>query len=131
MVERPITNVISTLIDRVTELMRNESELARKEIGEICTQAANNLSMALVGAVLILPGLIILLEALVAGLVRAGMTEPWASLLVGGGTLLAGFLCISIGINRLKSQSLVPNKTLKQLQLDMAVVQEAGKPHDA
>ena len=80
---------------------------------------------------LVLPGVIILLEALVAALMQAGMTEPWASLLLGGGTLLIGFTSISIGINRLKSLSLVPNKTIKQLQLDLAVMQEAGKPHDA
>ena len=127
MAERSITDILGTLIDRVTTLVRNESALARAEIGESVSQIVGSLSTLLVGVVLVLPAVIILLEAIVAELTRAGMAQPWASILVGGGTLLIGLICISVGINRLKSLSLVPNKTIKQLQLDVAVVQEAGK----
>jgi hypothetical protein len=129
--ERSITDILGQLIDRVTALIRNETALARAEIGENISHIGGNLFALLVGVAFVMPGVIILLEAIVAALTRAGMTEPWASLLVGGGTLLIGFICISVGINGLKALSLIPNKTIKQLQLDMAVVQEVGKPHDA
>jgi hypothetical protein len=129
--ERSITEILGTLIDRVTAQVCNESALARAEIGENLSHVVGSLSTVFVGAALVLPGVIILLEAMVAALRQAGMTEPWASLLVGGGTIVIGFICISVGINRLKSLNLVPNETIKQLQLDMAVMQEAGKTHDA
>jgi hypothetical protein len=106
--ERSITDILGTLIDRVIALVCNESALARAEIGENFSHVVGNLSALFLGAALVLPGVIILLEAMVAALTQAGMTEPWASLLVGGGTLLIGFICIFVGINRLKSLSLVP-----------------------
>lgn len=127
--ERSLTDIFGQLIDQVTRLIRNESALARAEIGENISSIAGNLTMLVAGIVLLLPGIIILLEAIVAALVRGGMSEPWASLLVAAITLLGGYVCISMGINRLKSLSLVPKETIKQLQLDVAVVQEAGKQH--
>ena len=127
MAGRSITDILGTLIDRVTTLVRNESALARAEIGESLSHIVGNLSMLVAGVVLVLSAVIILLEGMVAALIRAGMTEAWVSILVGGGTLLIGLICISVGINRLKSLSLIPKKTIKQLQLDVAVVQKAGK----
>jgi hypothetical protein len=129
--ERPITDIFGQLIDQVTRLIRNESALARAEIGENVSKLTGNLSILVAGVVLLLPGVIILLQAIVAGLVRAGVDEPWASLIVGGLTLVIGIVCISVAIKRFKSVKLVPTHTIEQLQRDVAVVQEAGKHHDA
>lgn len=129
--ERPITDILGQLIDQVTRLIRNESALARAEIGENVAKLAGNLGMLVAGVGLLLPGVIILLQAVVAALVRAGVNEPWASLIVGGLTLVIGIVCISVAIKRFKSVNLVPTHTIKQLQRDVAVVQEAGKNHDA
>lgn len=127
MAERSITDILGTLVDRVTLLVRNESALARTEIREILSHIVEHFTVLLVGVVLVLPGLVILLQSFVAVLERAGIEEPWASLIVGGGTLVIGYVCISAGIARLKSISLVPKETIKQLQLDVAAVQEVGK----
>ena len=125
--ERPITDILGQLIDQVTRLIRNESALARAEIGDNIAKLAGNLSMLVAGVGLLLPGVIILLQAIVAGLVRAGVDEPWASLIVGGVTLAIGIVCIFVAIKRFKSVNLVPKQTIEQLQRDVAAVQEAGK----
>ena len=129
--ERPITDILGQLIDQVTRLIRNESALARAEIGDNVAKLTTNLSLFAAGVALLLPGVVVLLEAAVAALTRAGVNEPLASLLVGGLTLVLGIVCISVAIGRFKSVSLVPKHTIKQLQRDVAAVQEAGKHHDA
>jgi hypothetical protein len=129
--ERSITDIISQLIDQVSSLIRSESTLARTEISEKVSDILGNISMLVIGVALLLPGVVILLQAAAAALVRGGIAEPWASLIVGGVVLIIGFACISAGINRLKSVSLVPKQTIKQIQLDVAAIQEVGKAHDA
>jgi putative superfamily III holin-X len=125
--ERSIAGIIGQLIDQITTLIRSEGALARAEMSEKVSSIAGNVSTLLAGVLLLLPGLIILLQAIVAALVRGGMAEIWASLLVGGGVLIIGFICISIGTNRLKSLSPVPKETIKQIQRDVATIQEMGR----
>jgi hypothetical protein len=125
--DRSIADIFGQLIDQVSSLIRSETALARTEISDRVSAIAANLSTLLVGVVLLLPGVIILLQAAVAALVRRGLIEPWASVLVGGGVLIIGFVCISVGINRLKSISLVPKETIKQIQLDVATLEKVGK----
>lgn len=125
--ERSLADIIGQLIDQITSLIRSESALAREEISEKVSTILANISTLLIGIVLLLPGSIIVLQAAVAALVRSGVNEPWASLLIGGGVLIVGGICVSIGINRLKSLSLVPQRTIQQIQRDVAVIQEVGK----
>ena len=48
-------------------------------------------------------------------------SHRWASLAVGGAALLIGLALLAWGVSRLKAERLVPNKTIEQLQRDVAV----------
>jgi len=124
---RSIPEVFSDLIAQLTALLRKEGELARTEVSEKIAHVASGLGLAMVGALLAVPALVILLEAIVAALMRTGMSMFVAALIVGGVALAIGVILLVIGFGRLKTTNLIPEKTLHQLQRDAQVVtQEAS-----
>jgi hypothetical protein len=48
---------------------------------------------------------------------------------VGGCALVLGFILVAIGISRLRAKSLMPNKTIQQLQYDAAAAKQQMR-HD-
>jgi hypothetical protein len=118
---RPITEIIADLANQSTKLLRKESQLVRTEMSEKIGQAAFGLAFILVGAVLLIPALVILLEAAVAALIDAGLESYWSSLIVGGGAFIVGLILLMIGVSRVKARNLVPSKTIHQIQRDADV----------
>jgi hypothetical protein len=47
-----------------------------------------------------------------------------AALIAGGAALLIGIILLLVGINRLKIENLVPNKTIHQIQEDASVAKQ-------
>ena len=127
---RSITDIFADLVRQVTGLIRNESQLARAEISEKIDSLSGAAVMIGAGAILVLPALVILLQALVAALVERGWNSAPAALLVGIATLALGSILCLVGLRRLKAVSLVPKKTIKQLQQDVAVATEMRNEHD-
>src|SRR3954471_22801427 len=100
---RSIADLLRDVIAQVTTLLRKESELARAEISENISRAALGLGLIVGGAVLLIPALVVLLQAGVAALVQQqGIAEPWSALIVGGSVLLLGIILAAIGANCLK-----------------------------
>lgn len=127
---RSIPEIVSDVVHQFTTLVRKEGQLARAEVSQKLTQAAGGIGLAIFGAVLAIPALVILLEAAVAGLTSAGWPVYWAALLVGGIALIVGIALLLAGANRLKADNLVPQKTIHQLQRDVDVAShEASKQH--
>ena len=126
---RSIPDVIGDVVHQVTTLVRKEAQLARAEVSEKVSHAASGLGLAMFGAVLAIPALVILLEAIVAGLMRAGLPVYWSALLVGGVVLIIGLGLLMAGANRLKAENLVPEKTLHQLQRDAKVAANEASTH--
>ena len=63
---RSIADVLGDLIAQVTSLLHKEAQLARVELSENASRAALGLGLIVGGAVLLIPALVILLEAAVA-----------------------------------------------------------------
>lgn len=118
---RPISNILTDLLQQFTMLIRQEGELARTELSENISRAIMGLVMAVAAAVLFVPALVILLLAAVYGLETTGLAPWWSALAIGGGAFLLGLIILAIGIARLKAKSLMPSKTLRQLQEDAAM----------
>jgi hypothetical protein len=118
---RSISTIVTDLLGQLATLMRKEGQLARVEMSEKISQVALGLALIIAGAVLLMPALVILLEAAVAGVMKAGFAAHWSALMVGGGVLLLGLIFALVGVNRLKAKNLMPNKTINQLQRDAAV----------
>jgi hypothetical protein len=129
---RSVPEIISDLFSQLTTLLRKEAHLARAEMSENMVSVARGLGLIVGGAVLLIPALVILLEAAVAGLTQGyGMASYWSALLIGGGVLILGVILLLVGISRLKIENIMPSKTVHQLQRDASVAkQQASYDHE-
>lgn len=119
--DRSLADILGDLLGQFTTLIKQEGELARTEISENLRRAVMGVAMAAGAAVLLLPALVILLLAAVYGLETTGLAPWWSALAIGGGAFLLGLLILAIGLGRLRANSLMPNKTISQLQEDAAM----------
>jgi hypothetical protein len=83
---RPISAIFVDLVNQFTALVRKESQLARAEMAEKIGEIGMALGLVVGGALLLIPALVIMLHAAVAGLAATGLAVGWASLIVGRGT---------------------------------------------
>lgn len=124
------SSLFKSLTRDVTSLVRNEVELAKAEMSEKVSQAAGGVaSVAAAGAILFC-GFLVLLAAAVFALntVLPPETTPWLSALIVGGTvLIIGLVMLQSGRKKLKSQNLMPNRTLASFRND----QELARQHEA
>lgn len=125
--ERSIPELLAALFDRVPTLVRKESQLARAELSEKLTSMGRGVGFVAVGAILLIPALVVLLVAAVAALERAGLAPSIAALIVGGSTLLVGVIALMIGVNRMRVSNLAPERTIHQLQEDASIVKRQAR----
>lgn len=122
---RSIPEIVTDLVGQFATLVRKEGRLARAELSENISQAAAGFRLVAAGAVLLIPALVILLQAGVAALAeRNGISQPVAALTVGGVVLVLGLLLLLIGMSRLKPERIMPSKTISQLQQDASVARQ-------
>jgi hypothetical protein len=118
---RSIPEIFVDLFKQLATLVRTEAQLARVEASEKMAQVAGGLGLIVGGAVLLIPALVVLLEAAVSALQEHGFAAPLAALIVGGAVLMIGLIFLAVGASRLKAKSLVPDKTIQQLQRDASM----------
>jgi Putative Actinobacterial Holin-X, holin superfamily III len=123
---RPFPEIFSDLIQQLSLLVRKETQLARAEVSEKAGRALSGIGMMMVGAILLIPAMVILLQAAMAALVENGMSASQASLIVGGAAFILGMILALVGWSWVKPASLVPDKTIDQLQQDAAVARHAA-----
>jgi hypothetical protein len=129
---RSVPDIVSDLFGQLTALFRKEAQLARTEMSENMANVGRGLGLIMGGAVLLIPSLVILLQAGVTTLGdRYGLTPSWSALIVGGVVLIVGVVLFLIGISRLRFEHIMPHKTVHQLQRDAAVAKEkVSRTHD-
>jgi len=129
---RSVPDIVGDLFSQFTTLMWKEAQLARAEVSENITVVGRGLGLIVGAAVLLIPALVILLQAGVAAITeKYGLASYWSSLIVGGVTLVVGIVMASIGSRRLKGESIMPKRTVHQLQQDALVAkQQVSSDHD-
>jgi hypothetical protein len=128
---RSIPELFTEVVTQLTTLLRKEGQLARAEIAENVSKMAVGLGLVVGGAVLLIPALVVLLQAVVAALIASGIQAYWAAAIVGGVVLVLGLILLAIGMNRLKADTMIPSRTINQLQQDASVAKEQVRPrHD-
>ena len=121
-----ILDLVKSLRDDTTGLIRDEVALAKTEISEKIATASRNVGYLAVGALVAYAGLIFLLVAvgfiLRAMFLAGDVSEPVANLL---SFLIVGVIVGGVGaslvmkaINTLKKESPIPTKTVKTLEED-------------
>lgn len=120
---RSIGELLRDLANDSSRLIRDEITLARTEAQEKLRQVGSAVAMMAIGAVLAIPALMLLLQAVVAGL--SNFMYDWvAMLLVGVVVGLIGYFLVRKGQNDLSASRLAPERTAANLRRDVNLVQE-------
>ncbi|ABE41090.1 protein of unknown function DUF1469 [Rhodopseudomonas palustris BisB5] len=124
---RSIPELFGDAFNQFAKLISNEFDLARAEMADKVGQAGRAAAMMGAGAVILIPGLVMLLFALSAVLIENGFSQSIAYLITGGGTVVVAAALIGIGLSRLSPEALTPNITIEQLQRDKVAAKEMVK----
>lgn len=121
---KPVSELISDALHQFSRLVRNEVALARAEVTDKAKQVARGGAMIGIGAAVALPALFILMMALAALLHELGLAWSLSYLITAVvGFVVAGILAM-LGLNRLRAEALIPNRTINQLHRDAATMRE-------
>jgi len=121
---RPVSELFADALSQFSKLMRNELQLARAEIAIRVGDAVTAIAWLAAAAIFLIPTLVLLLMSFATCLVELGVRASVAYLVTGAVGLLGVTVLGGIGLNRLKSNSLIPKRTLDQLQQDAAAARE-------
>lgn len=120
---RSIGELLRDLANDSTRLVRDELTLAKTEAQEKVSQVGAAVAMMAIGAVLAIPALVLILQAVVT-LLSNFMWDWVAMLLVGVVIAVAGYLLVRKGQNDLSAGKLAPERTAANLRRDVRLVQE-------
>jgi Putative Actinobacterial Holin-X, holin superfamily III len=121
---RSIPELLKTFANDLTMLLRHEMRLARTETSEKVSDMSGAIGLLVGAAVLVIPGLVLLLQAFATMLVERGMQPHWALLLVSIFALVLGAILFLAGYGRLRASRFAPDRTLHQIRRDAAVAKE-------
>jgi uncharacterized membrane protein YqjE len=121
---RPVSELFADALSQLSKLMHNELQLARAEISMKVGEAITAVGLLAGAAIFLIPTLVLLLISLAAWLVEIGIRPSGAHLIAGVVGLLVTAILGGIGLNRLTTNSLVPKRTLNQLQRDAGAARE-------
>jgi len=122
---RSVVDLLKDLRDESTALVRQEVALAKTELSEKAAHVGRNAGALAAGGVLAFAGTLFLLLAATVGLYLglvygAGLSHAnagWLSPLIVGGIVTAvGGAMASAAVSKLKSESLVPERTVDSLK---------------
>ncbi len=121
---RSIPNLAGEVATQYAKLIGNELDLARAELSAKASQAGWAAAMIGIGAVILLPALVILLFAVASLLIRAGFSDAAAYGITGGAAAVIALILLVVGATRLSPKGLKPAATLKQVEQDRIAAME-------
>jgi hypothetical protein len=121
---RNVIDAATDTVARAADLIQLEFRLARAELAEKALALRSGLAFIAAGAVFMAGALFLLLQAAVVGLIEAGVSPTLATLIVAVACIAAGFALIASGRSRLDSDALTPERTVRQISRDTAMVKE-------
>jgi hypothetical protein len=119
---RPVSALISDALRQLSQLLRNETALAKAEVAENARNALRGGAMLGAAAVVALPAMFILMLALAAFMTEYGLAPSLSYLITAGVGFVIAAILAKVGMNRLKADMLMPNRTINQLQRDAATM---------
>jgi hypothetical protein len=122
--DRTIPELLSDVLAQLAKLIGNEFDLAKTELSIKAGQVGRGVMLIGIGAVFVIPALVLLLMAAAAALMHAGYSDSVAYFLTGGAAVLIAAILIGVGISRLSGDALKPSMTLAQLQRDKVAAKE-------
>jgi uncharacterized membrane-anchored protein len=116
--ERSFSELISNGLEQVTALFRSEIQLAKAEMAKKVSKAGLAIALMVCGLAFAIATLVMLLTTIATFLIQAGLGGGLAFLLatVVGGAVSA--ILAWSGMQKLKSETMVPERTVHQVQMD-------------
>ena len=120
---RPVSDVLMSLIDQVSLLVRQELRLARAETSEKTHEVTRGLVEVVGGVAVALVALIVLVQALVVAI--ANYMPAWlAALIVGVVLAIIAFFLVRGGQKTISAENIALPKTTESLKRDKDLVME-------
>lgn len=116
--------LVSDLIRHGTRLIGDEVRLAKKEVSMKLKSAVAGIAMIILAGFLVLSVLDVLSAAAVAALAELGLPVSVASLIVAGVAIVVAIILFMAGKSRLSSESLTPDKSIKNVRRDIETIKE-------
>lgn len=129
--DRTLTDLLKTLRDQFSTLLRQEVDLARTEMSEKGARVGRNVAYLAVGGLIAYAGLLFLLlaiqQVLALGLRAAGAetnAQWFSALIVGLVVAVIGYAFVQKGISTLRRERVTPSKTAQSLQENKQWIKE-------
>jgi len=122
---RETGSLVGDALTQVTSLVRGEMDLFRAEIDQNVKEAGAGLGMIVGGVVIMLVALNVLASALVVALTELGIDAGWSALIVGISLAVIAAILAKSGTGKLKTTSLAPTRTAKNVRRDGEAVKKA------
>lgn len=124
--ERRLGSLMSALSKDTSLLVRQETELFKREMEARIDRVETHATVLGAGAVIGYVGLLALSAALILGL--AELMAPWlAAGLVGVGYAIAGGVAFARGKSKLEDEPMTPRHTHRNVQRDARTIREAAR----
>lgn len=117
--------MMSDILGNVSNLVRNEADLARTEIAESAQRAGASLAAMALALVVAIAGLNLLAASLVVLVIRVGVPLVWAPVVVGAGLVLIAFLIFTSAKSTFHQIGFVPTRAARNLSRDAAAIKES------
>ena len=121
---RSLGQMLRDLSEDASTLVRKEIALATTEVGEKISQIKSGVTELGLGAVVLLAGLLVLLQAAVWGLANLLGNVALAALIVGGAVVLIGLVLLMAARKNLRAANLTPERTMAAARRDTEMVRE-------
>lgn len=119
----PVSSLLSSLLKDVSLIFRKEVELAKTEASEKVSELGKGATSVAIGGALAFAGLLFLLLAATFAIALA--LPMWAAaLIVGGVTLIVGFVIFKVGQGKMRPASLKPERTVRTVRDDIAFARQ-------
>lgn len=122
---RDTGSLLGDALQQVVALVRGEMNLFRAEMDQNMRKAVAAVGMIVAGIVIMLVALNVLAAALVEAIASLGIDAGWAALIVGVVFAIIAAILASKGTNDLKTTSLAPTRTTKNVERDGEAVKKA------
>ena len=125
--QRPISELMSDVVNQFNKLIRNEMAIARAELTEKAGKIALGAGLLIGGVLLLIPVLVLLLMALAAWLVELGLSSSQAHLIAAVVGLLVSAALALTGKSKLSPDQLKPKHTMREIERDIAAAKDANR----
>ena len=124
--EKPLGELFSDLASDMSNLVRQEVELAKVEISQKAKHVGRNIGYLVVGGAIAYAALLAVIAAII--LLLDNVMPSWgASLLVGVVVAIIGWLLIGKAVSALQQTDVTPRETVETLKEDAAWMKQQIK----